>query len=320
MPMRKMVLFLFAVLLGNPLLLPADRAEGSFERTLTVSGAVELRVSTGAGSIQIRKGPAGSVRVVARIRAQDAFGDPAALVREVEQNPPISQSGNAITLGDHVRRWNHVSISYDLTVPEETQASASTGSGGIDIYDVRRQVDAATGSGSIQIERVGAGAQARTGSGSIIVSSTGGSVTASTGSGRIELTGINGRAEAQTGSGGITVIGATGAVRARAASGHVRVEKAVGDVTAESASGGVEVDGAPKSFHWELSTASGNVRVSLPRDTPFELDAHSSSGSITTSHPLTVSGTIRRNELRGVSIRPENHIRIRAASGSVRVD
>lgn len=314
------VVFLVMVLAGAGELLYADRAEGAFARTLSVSGPVQLQVSTGSGGITIRKGAAGSVRIQARVSANDRFGDAAALVREVEQNPPIRQTGNIITIGNEVRRWDKVGISYDLTVPQETQADARTGSGNVDIYDLRGPVEAATGSGGIRAENIGARVQARTGSGNILLSRIGGGVSATTGSGSVQLDSINGAVEAETGSGNITVSGASGGVRARTGSGSVRVEKAQGEVDAQSSSGGVTVDGSPKSARWDLRTGSGSVRVSLPPGTPFELDAHTGSGSISTSHAITISGALRKNELRGVAIRADNRIFIRTGSGAVRVD
>lgn len=312
------------LLLGLFLLLPAglwaERAEGSFEQTLSVSGPVQLSVSTGSGNIHIRKGGAGSVRIQARVTANDRFGDATARVREVEQNPPIRQAGNIITIGNEVRQWDNVGISYDLTVPDQTQARAHTGSGGVEAYDLKGPLDASTGSGNVRAENIGDRVDAKTGSGNVIVARASGNVTASTGSGGIELSAINGSAQARTGSGNITVSGASGAVRAIAGSGRVHVEKAGGDVEAHSSSGGVTVDGAPRAARWELRTGSGNVNVSLPSGTAFELDAHTGSGSISTSHPVTVTGTLERHELRGVALRPDNHIVIRTGSGSIRVD
>ncbi len=300
--------------------LVTDRAEGSFERTLSVSGPVQLNVSTGSGSISIRKGAPGSVRIQARVHAHTRDGDAAALVREVEQNPPIRQTGNIIVIGNEVRRWDRVGISYDLTVPEETRAAAHTGAGGVDVYDVRGPVEASTGSGSIRAENIGGSVQVRTGSGNIVVARARGAVAANTGSGSVELSSIEGAAEARTGSGNVSVSGASGAVRAQAGSGRVRVEKATADVEARSGSGNLTVDGSPKSARWDLETGSGSVEVTLPPGTPFEIDAHTHSGTISTTHPVTVTGTLRRNELRGVAIRAENRIYIRTASGSVRVD
>ncbi len=302
-------------------LLQADRVEGSFDRNLKVTGATQIDVHTGSGSITVRKGAAGEVRIHAKIVANSMFGDNTATVREIEKNPPVKQNGNSIVIGEEWRNaWNNVSISYELTTPEDTQLNARTGSGSIDVASVRGSVDSSTGSGTITTDSTGSTVKARTGSGGITIRHAGGDVTANTGSGHVEVSDVKGSVDAHAASGGVTVIGATGSVRAKSSSGRVRVEKAVADVEAHSASGGVEVDGSPKSSHWDIQSSSGGVRVSLPTGTAFELDARTASGRISTTHPLTVSGTIGRNSLHGVAIRPDNHIQIRASSGNVSVD
>jgi len=100
-------------------------AEGSFERTLTVTGPVALDVTTGAGNIQIRTRESGRVRVVGRIRATHGFlgGRRGAeeKVRYLEAYPPVEQSGNSIRIGtieqEELRR--NISISYEIEVPAE---------------------------------------------------------------------------------------------------------------------------------------------------------------------------------------------------------
>ena len=52
----------------------AAYAEGSFERTLQVTGPVDLDVSTGSGSIQIRTGGANQVQVTGHIKTRDWLG------------------------------------------------------------------------------------------------------------------------------------------------------------------------------------------------------------------------------------------------------
>src|SRR5215471_7416330 len=43
--------------------------EGHFDKTLTVSGAVDLDVQTGSGDIKVHNGGAGTVEIHAKIRA-----------------------------------------------------------------------------------------------------------------------------------------------------------------------------------------------------------------------------------------------------------
>jgi hypothetical protein len=302
----------------------APAVEGSFEKTLSVSGPVQLRVATGAGGISVRRGPDSSVRVRARIRASQNWRwsekEAAARVHEIEQNPPIRQTGNIITIGTEVQRWDNVAISYELTVPERTQVNAGSGSGQVEVYDLKGPADLHTGSGGIRAESIGGPVGARTGSGTINVMGAQGDVTASTGSGGLELSRIEGAVEAHTGSGHITISGATGRLHADAASGGVTVRNAQRDLEVRSGSGSITIDGTPNAAHWEAQTGSGGITVSLPAGTGFELDAHTGSGSVSTSHQVTVSGTIRRNELRGVVGKAGNLLRLRTGSGNIRVD
>ncbi|MFQ5662384.1 MAG: hypothetical protein ACE5HL_00940 [Terriglobia bacterium] len=109
-------------------------ASGSFERTLAVTGPVDLEVKTGSGSISVRTGEPGQVVVRGTIRSRDDYK-----VRALESNPPIEQDGNSIRIGhieDRELRRN-VSISYELLVPVETRLQSSTGSGRQAIQGVR---------------------------------------------------------------------------------------------------------------------------------------------------------------------------------------
>ncbi|PYU97983.1 MAG: hypothetical protein DMG26_19860 [Acidobacteria bacterium] len=79
-------------------------AEGSFERTLKVTGPLELDVSTGAGHIDVRTGDSSTVRIRGTIRAssggwRSSDDDAERKVRYLESNPPIEQSGNYVKIG-----------------------------------------------------------------------------------------------------------------------------------------------------------------------------------------------------------------------------
>ncbi len=157
----------------------AAQREGSFDRTLTVNGAVDLNVETGSGRIDVRPGDTSSVRIHAVIRAHDDFfGGGEARIHEIETNPPISQTGNSIRIGmpqgDRLRR--HVSISYDLVVPRETRLRAHTGSGSESVEGIHGPVELDTGSGSVTVARVDDEVRIRTGSGRIQVDSVKGKV------------------------------------------------------------------------------------------------------------------------------------------------
>ena len=90
---------LLVTLLLAPALLHA-RAEGHFDRTLTVSGTVSLDVTTGSGDITITAGGRDKVVVHGTVRASnDWFSNAESAVKTVESNPPIQQNGNSIRIG-----------------------------------------------------------------------------------------------------------------------------------------------------------------------------------------------------------------------------
>src|SRR5438445_6738947 len=146
-------------------------AEGSFGRTLGVSGPVDLDVRTGSGDIQIRTGEPGTVQVRGRIRCYNIWSGLSAdeRVRRVEADPPVAQSGNVIRLGAPrgLWTWDGVSIDFDVVVPPDARVRTRSGSGDQIVDSVRGPVDAGAGSGDIRIGRTSGNVRVSTGSGHI---------------------------------------------------------------------------------------------------------------------------------------------------------
>src|SRR6478672_4796798 len=133
-------------------------AEGSFHRTLQVTGPVNLDVSTGSGSIQIRTGASNQLEVTGHIKTHDWLGgNGEEKVKQLEANPPIQQSGNIIRIGhiDDSELRRNVSISYELVVPAETQLHSQTGSGSQVIDGINGIVETSAGSGGVKISNIG---------------------------------------------------------------------------------------------------------------------------------------------------------------------
>jgi len=301
-----------------------DAAVATFERRLTVSGPVELEVSSGSGDIQVLTGPAGTVQVRGRVRASDHWlnfsgenGTDA--VRRIEKDPPIEQTGNRIRIGERDRglNWNGLSISYVVTVPATARVTARSGSGDLQVGDVAGPVDVSTGSGDIRIGRASEPVSARTGSGSIDVDGAA-ALVARTGSGSV-LASVKGNIEASSGSGDITVSQtAPGRTDVSTGSGDVNVKGVRGPVRVRASSGDVTVEGAPTA-PWEVSASSGDVDMRLPQDAAFDLDLHTGSGGIDTALPVTVSGKQSRHDLKGQVRGGGPYVRVSTGSGSIRL-
>jgi len=301
--MKRHILTSAAILLLLPTLVFA-RVEGQFDRTLTVSGTINLDLTTGSGSVMIKTGSANQVVIHGRVHSNDRWGgSPESAVKSVESNPPIEQNGGSIRIGynlaDDIKR--HVTISYEITLPPDTTLAVNTGSGEISVEGVRATAKLHTGSGSIRAQDLGPQSSMETGSGDIHAESVAAPITAGTGSGSIEadLTG-SGEVDIHTGSGGIDLRGVNGGLRGRTGSGHIHV------------------DGNVKG-PWQLHTGSGNVRMVLGSSGGFELNVHTGSGGIHSELPITVQGSFGRRELKGTVRGGGPQVEVSTGSGDVEI-
>ncbi len=230
--------------------LMAAAEEGSFDRSLTVSGPVALDVTTDSGGISVTSGIPGSLRVHAILKAQNEWfgsGDVRKRLEALERNPPVEQTGNRIRIG-YVQDRNllrGISIHFEIQTPPDTQLRARADSGGIHVQGIQGPVDCKTDSGGIQIRDAKADVHAEADSGGIHLGNIAGAVFARVDSGGIEATDVAGRIDAGADSGSIRLTQTTPApIRAKADSGGVTVRLAPHadyDLSVETASGRISV-------------------------------------------------------------------------------
>jgi hypothetical protein len=275
------------LMLSAALLAPAAfGAEAAFERTLNVTGPVNLEVDTDSGSVAVRTGATGSVVVKGIMRTSRSWrltGNPEEALRKLQADPPIEQAGGTIRIGTSIRPelQRQVSISYDILVPVETRLRAHSDSGGLTIEGVRGPVEADADSGSIRLANIGA------------------DVRANTDSGRIEADGIQGSLSARSDSGGIRARGVAGTIDASADSGGIQLQQSVA---------------APINAGCD----SGSITVELA-NAGYDLSAETDSGGVNTHVPLTVSGTIKRNRVEGQIRGGGPKVRLESDSGSIHI-
>jgi hypothetical protein len=284
----------------------ASTPQGTFERTLSVSGPVDLEVLTHSGDVTVRSGPAGSVSIRGKIFVSDRWlrGERKTDVSAIEQNPPVRQEGNSIHV-DYVEARD-ISVDYEITVPEDTALRAHTGSGDQTIEGLHGNADLQSGSGDLKLARLTGDIHLQTGSGDVRAHEISGPVRGGTGSGDVvvEETGA-GDIDLHTGSGNITARGVQGAFRAEAGSG---------DITAEGTQSG----------SWDIKTGSGNVHVRLPNNAAFEARISTSSGTVDIDAPveMTVQGRVQetRKSINGKVRGGGPLLAVRTGSGDIHVE
>ena len=297
------VLFASAALASTP--------QGSFERTLQVSGPVDLEVLTRSGDITVRSGSSGSVVIRGKIYVSDHWrilpgletGNRKEAVQGIEQNPPIRQEGNSI----HIDYLNvrDISVDYEITVPAETTIRTHSGSGDQTIDGTHGNADIQTGSGDVKLSNLTGEIRLQTGSGDVRARGVSGPIRGGAGSGDIEVEETGpGDVDLHTGSGNINVRGIQGGFHAEAGSG---------DITAEGTQSG----------SWEIRTGSGNVHVRLPGNAAFDADISTSSGTIDVNSPIemTVQGRVQetRRQIHGKVRGGGPLLSVRTGSGDISV-
>lgn len=158
----------------------------SFDRTLSVSGAAQLAISTGSGDIHVTRGSGSQIHIHGRIHVSHDGSEEQA--RQIAANPPIEQSGNMIRVGQHQEQWHGISIDYQVEAPAGTLLAANSGSGDIIDEGVGQNANLRSGSGDIRATSLEGPFTVKTGSGNIVAAQSGqGDVVAETGSGDVHV-------------------------------------------------------------------------------------------------------------------------------------
>jgi hypothetical protein len=284
--MTKMMAMRAAALTAALLTIPALAlaSDGTFDKTLSVNGPVQLEVSTGSGYVHVSSGSDNQVHIIGHVHANHGWmGSSDDQVQKVVDNPPIEQSGNTIRVGQmHESLFNHVSIDYDITTPKSTHLKAESGSGDLKVVSINGGVRLETGSGTVNGDGLGGDGYLQTGSGDIRVNfSNGGSVTAGAGSGSIRITGVKGSLKAETGSGDISIAG-------------------------------------QPTDNWKIEAGSGSIDLNLG-GSKFTLDAETGSGSIHTDQAISMQGSLERHHIVGNVNGGGPTVKVETGSGSIRI-
>jgi hypothetical protein len=277
-----------ALLLSGFLVAPAiaSASEANFDRTLTVSGNVNLYVSTGSGYVHVSPGSDNQIHIVGHVKSNNGWfgGSSEDRVKQIAANPPIQQSGNEVHIGktDNNDWFRNISIDYEITTPRGSNVNAGSGSGDLNISGVS------------------------------------GGLKASTGSGSIDANGIGGAVALDTGSGDIKAqLNSPSSTKAQTGSGSIRINGVVGGLKAGTGSGDIEIQGQPTS-DWKLETGSGSVTLGVG-NAHFSLDASTGSGNVHSDPPITTHGSLEKHHIMGDINGGGPMVRVSTGSGDVRI-
>ena len=129
-----------------------------------------------------------------------------------------------------------------------------------------------------------------------------GKVNLRTGDGKIDVASLKGDMQLHTGDGSVTLDSVDGRLVATTGDGHINASGRFDELELKTGDGHVEVratSGSSLAGGWRLETGDGNVSLEVPGDLAADVDLHTSDGHIDLDMPVTTTGTMRQNEVRG---------------------
>jgi DUF4097 and DUF4098 domain-containing protein YvlB len=236
----------------------------------------------------------------------------------------VTKSGDTVRVSESGRNnfwclFCSRDLRYEISVPAGAQADIRTASGDIDVEGLGGPITLGTVSGDVRADELSGDLKVETTSGEVRLSDIAGSLNAGTISGdvRVEDGKVNG-AKVNTTSGEIEIDGVSGEIDLSTVSADISVSEArEGRLTLGTTSGEIVYDGSLASNGTnQISSISGDVKLRLPEDSAFRLDASSVSGDLTSEFDLT-SGESGRRSLTGVANGGGPALNVSTTSGEI---
>jgi hypothetical protein len=222
------------------------------EKTVEKSfdGVESIDLNTASGDCIVKKGGGNDVKVVVTYTYD-----------EDDYTPKMDQNGSRLKLEEKFHDNNvRGSSKWELTVPDGLSIEFNSGSGDLELSDLKGEIDFNTGSGDAHIENFD------------------GELKCNSGSGNFELKNIKGEAKVNSGSGDHHISDSDVYAKANTGSGDVKVNDSKGGYKLNTGSGDVEAARIALTEEGNFNTGSGDVEVILEAALVDNVSANSGSG------------------------------------------
>jgi len=239
--------------------------EKTVQRQAPITAGSTLLVKTSSGSITIIGGDVTECSVIATICGRAPTEEEAQLLAE-QVKIELETVGNTLTVkAEKPPRKNRrsISISYDITVPKQTNIECASSYGAIEIANIEGQINGKTSSGSIEAKNIVGPVNLDTSYGSVNCRNiTGDNITVKSSSGSITAEIIKGPAQLTTSYGSIACTDMSdGDIKLKTNSGKIKLSNvSFGDCDAHTSYGSIVSDEL-KGESIKLHSGSGGISV-----------------------------------------------------------
>jgi ribosomal protein L21E len=284
-----------------------------YSRAFKVGKGAALTIENPSGNIQVTAGTGEQIDVQARKRAWGP--DPEQAKRRLADSTiEAYASGNRVDIRvEHSERGSGrgVEVEFDVKVPPDTSLDLRSASGDVRVTNVNGEVRLQAVSGNVLLEGTPRLVMVRAVSGDVTMTNAGSEtqLSVSTVSGSLLLQTLKARSlDLNTVSGDVRITGWSG-------------ERSF----VRTLSGNLELDGSlSKGGRYDFESHSGDMRLTLPEQPGFDLEANTFSGGIRVDFPIKSEGPVRDvgrgpRALRGVYGDASATLRVQTFSGSLTI-
>ena len=246
-----------------------DWGKAKYERTVQQQAPLApgstVVAKTSFGSVTITGADVTDCNVVAQIRVQAPTEQEAQkIAKQVKiKLEPVGKTLTVKVEKPPKKRRRSISISYNITVPKQTNVECGSSFGAIKLSDIDGNVKGKTSSGSISAEDIQGSAQLNTSFGSITCKGiSGDNINIKSSSGSITAESIEGSSQLETSFGSITCNDISGGdVKLKTSSGKIKLSNgSFGDCDAHTSFGSLTADEL-KGSSLKLHSGSGSINV-----------------------------------------------------------
>jgi len=278
-------------------------ADRRFEKKFSANPGGTFRLTTDVGSVTVTGSSNNEVSIVAELWGNERD------VNEFEIS--ANQTGSGVEVKGRSKRghgfWNFgfnnndIDVRYTISVPREYNLERNSSGGNGSFSTLKGSIRGGTSGGNIDVVKVE------------------GAVDLHTSGGNLHAEGITGKLDMETSGGEVKVIAVAGDVDVSTSGGNIRLSDVDGRVRAETSGGDVAVrlKNANKGIYVE--TSGGNIELAMAKNSSANIDASTSGGDVTCDLPITMSGKISDNRIKGAINGGGATVHAHTSGGDIRI-
>ncbi|HVY69810.1 MAG TPA: DUF4097 family beta strand repeat-containing protein [Verrucomicrobiae bacterium] len=238
----------------------------------------------------------------------------------------FTQEGNLVSIKvERKKIWNWSGAQrnegkYVITVPSKYSAQLATSGGAVMVTGLTGETTANTSGGSLKFTRLTGPLDSHTSGGSIQVTDCDGKLRVGTSGGGIDVRGGSGTLDGSTSGGSVSVKDFRGLAHVETSGGGINIENVAGKVEGSTSGGSISAILPSVAEGVRLETSGGGVRVKVPANAAFDLDAATSGGVVTSDIDVAHTGKRERTSLKGTVNGGGKTILLRTSGGNIHIE